>query len=85
MSEYFNSVKQFATSTFNNVTTAVNQQMATPQQPAFITVNRNQYQILEKQGEVCAMRLVLFFSPRERRAASPLCTRCRTRAARSLL
>ncbi len=52
MSEYFNSVKQFASSTFNNVSNAVAEQMKSPQQPTFMTVSRNQYQVLEKMGEV---------------------------------
>ena len=51
MSDYFNSVRQFASSTFNTVaaaTTSAVQQAA----PQFITIGRNQYQILEKHGEV---------------------------------
>jgi hypothetical protein len=83
MSEYFNSVKQFASSTFNNVSNAVSEQMKSPQQPMFMTVNRNQYQVLEKQGEVGCARPCFFLCLRDGlREASRLFTRCRTRADR---
>ena len=59
MSDYFNSVRQFASSTFNTVaaaTTSAVQQAA----PQFISIGRNQYQILEKHGEVTQQAMVSF-------------------------
>jgi hypothetical protein len=63
MSDYFDSVKRFASSTFNQVVQASNNVVAQAQQQQLppIYVNGVMYQVLEKHGEVRVFSFFFFF------------------------
>jgi hypothetical protein len=64
MSDYFDSVKRFASSTYNSVVQASSNAVAQVQQQQIppISVNGVTYQVLEKHGEVHNFFFFFFFS-----------------------
>jgi hypothetical protein len=63
MSDYFDSVKRFASSTYNSVVQASSNAVAQVQQQQIppISVNGVTYQVLEKHGEVHNFFFFFFF------------------------
>ncbi len=63
MSDYFDSVKRFASQTYNNVVQASSNAVAQVQQQQIppIYVNGVMYQVLEKHGEVSILKKKNFF------------------------